>query len=310
MSSSLTIFRSRTLWSIQNLLEKIDALTLSQSEPPRIQVRIRVDIRYTGAIDSLIKRFVSMVTVNKRRKSCSIQDQFKIHLNSIRSERISSLRTHRQPKQSHRRSTTATMMTASRDSFFFKPLQRSLSMCSITSDECNSDEEIEQCRLNENGYQDATLPKILSSMEHVMDTPRTPTLSLRMQPSPCSGLIIENLPFPSLILRPTLRRRYDTNPESSSTHMTTDSTLYLDCSDSEGSSLPFMPEYENDSVTRDMALDEFVLDTPKSGYLLRTQQVLSPPPLRITGTARRIVSPDDFEIDLTTNPSLFLPDAF
>jgi hypothetical protein len=190
------------------------------------------------------------------------------------------------------------MMFDPPDSFLFKPMQRSLSLCASTSDEYSSEDEIEN-RLNEKGG-------TFSSLENHV-TPRTPTFSLQMRPFPRTGLIFESLPFPSLIMRPSPRRWNGTSPESYAVH----SALYLDLTGDDDSSLSHMPEYDNNSTMRDIALDEFILDSPKSHLLQDFTQGLSPPPLRVT--TRNVIYTDDFGNDLTTsstNHSLFLPEAF
>jgi hypothetical protein len=251
-----------------------------------------------------------MVNSISRSTSCSkIQENFQIHLRSIRVKFISSLRTKRRPKQSHRRSSTLQMMTAAGDSFLFKPLKRSLSLCSLTSDEYISDDEIEPWQMNETGYQDISTRRTMSSTTPKMNSPKAPTPSLRMRPSPCSGCIFENLPFLSLIVHPTPNFLYDSYPESSPIDVTkNESTLASDFTDDEGSSLSYMPEYERNATTPDVDLHDTILDTPKSCYLRNPTHSVSPPPLR--ATKRYTIYSDAFENDLATNHSLFLPDGF
>jgi hypothetical protein len=275
----------------------------------RIQVLFVLLPRLTHAspVDSLLERFGLMVTSSNRSKSFStIQENFQIRLRSIRLKCISSIRTPRRAKLSHRRSSTLQTMTAASESLLFKPLKRSLSLCSLTSDEYISDDEIGPCFSNEKGYLDIA-SRENAPTKKLMNSPKAPAPSLRMRPSPCSRLIIDSLPFPTLTLQPTPNRWYDFSPEISALYVTmTESTISSDYSDDEGSLLQNIPEHERNSTTLDV--EGFILNTPKTCYLESAKRSLSPPPLRSAN--RNVIYPDAFKKDLATNQSLFLPDAF
>lgn len=300
------------MWSIPSLQRNSSSkcLILTQNS---IQVLFVLPPRLTHAlpIDSLFKRCSLMVKPSSRSKSCSTkQENFQIHLRSIRSNCISSLRTRRRRKHSHRRSSTLQMMSVASDSLLLKPLNRSVSLCSLTSDDYTSDDEMEPCQIEETKYRGTLTRKALSATTHLLNSPKSLTHSLRMRPSTWSGEgSIESFRFLSQDVQSMPDMLCYAYPESSVINVTmTESTLSSDFTDDEGSSLPYMPEYESERTTPDLDFDDIILDTPKSCNLNASPNSLSPPPLR--STTRFIIFSDAFERDLATNDSLFLPDAF
>ena len=264
--------------------------------PPRLTPRF--------IFGSLIKRFVSMVTLKKRSKIFSIEEHFKNHIKSVRSNCVSSLRTQRASKHSHRRSTTGTMVNALCDSLFSKPMQRSFSLCSLTSDEFYSDDENDPYRLNVQTSFD-TLSREASPS---MNPPRIPTTALRMRPSHYTEQFIEYIPFPPLAESSKSPHDGDSSA-SAAIGIKTESRLDSDCIRDDEVSVPILLEYGKTLNTYDTDLYDFVLDTPKPCYLHFSLESLSPPPLLVA--KRNIIYPDDFDNDCTTtNQALFLPDAF
>jgi hypothetical protein len=280
-----------------------------------------------------------MVTVTKRNsKRNPTQELLKTRLDSMRlkpmpsssslSVSTSANRTAHPAKQPLRRSATLTMATSAHAAFFVQPKNRSLSLCSLTSNEDDdTDEEIELFERDQ--HSDAATP------EQPEFPPLIPHPSLRFRPSFGSLLDLDNIPRPRLKMRTSFGMWLDDScgyeisttavPTVSPTSSSSSPAEVTCLNNADTRRLPFVPDYEDDDLSVcEPPVDEMIFSTPKSNSsscslsnhnygLRRRQQVRTPllsPPLLLKPT-HSIIHFDDFDATMiATKNCLYLPDVF